>query len=296
MKIDFDPDSEKYLDKVHARIEKTQIVEVFTPPRDGDVIIMGTFSRTWRNEKRREVMRGKGVECNGFIDTPTAHTRDYISFCYDRRPARRDQRELLRKKKMPLFSYPCIIKDAIYLDIKAAWYSIVSLVGWDCEYMPGRWLSRGSGPTDFQLANHKVARSAMVTIGRTTPLPLWKDGRMTYQRMYNATENFHIWGVIADTLNAIAHVAVNLGARYVNTDGFIISRSKAYPLMQYIESWGLTARVKYSGTALICGPGAYTVGDHASMRSMNFIRLDNIDREVDASFLLPRVAKRANVN
>lgn len=295
MKIDFDPQDGKYLEKIEKRLSRTSFVEVFTPPQEGDVVIMGTYSRTWRNKPQREILKGKGVEVHGRVDTPTAHTRDYISFCYPRRPAKKEQRDLLRHKRMPLYAYPCIIRDAVYLDIKAAWFSIVNLVGWDCEYWPGKWLGRGNPPTDFPMPQNKVARSTMVTIGRTTALPVWKEGHMIFQRMYNPTENFHIWGVIADVLNAIGSFAISQGARYVNTDGFIIARKKALPIMEYVESWGLECRVKLAGGALICGPGAYACGGHISTRSMGFTMIDCVDREVDSKFLMPRVSKRAAI-
>lgn len=294
MKIDFDPTCDDYVLKQEKRLSKTQFVEDFTPPRQEDTIIMGTYSRTWRNIPYREVRKGKTAEVNGVIDTPTAHTRDYIAFCYPRRPCKRDQRDLLKRKRMPLYAYPCIVKDAVYLDIKSAWFSIVNLVGWDCEYYPSRWLGRGSAPLDFPLASNKVARSAMVTMGRTTPLPVWKQGHMVYTKMYNTTENYHIWGVIADVLNAIAVHAIKEGARYVNTDGFIISRKKALHLLSYIEAFGLQVRVKAEGDSCICGPGAYVVGPHYSMRSMPFTAIDNVDRLIDDEWLRVRVARFAH--
>lgn len=293
MKLSFDPTNIKYVEKIERRLGKTEFVDFFTPPKEGDICIMGTYSRTWRNIPRREILKGRGVEVFGRIDTPTAHARDYLTQCYNRRPARKEQRDILRNKHMPLFSYPCIIRDAIYLDVRAAWFSIVHLVGWDCEYNPGRWLGRGSPPDDFPLQENKVARSALVTIGRSGKLPIWKEGKIVYQSMYNTNENYHIWGVCADVLNAIGLFAIEQGARYVNTDGYIIARAKALPLMEFIQSWGLEARVKYQGAACICGPGAYTIGDHSSLREMKFTRIDCIDREVNVSFLRPRVSKRA---
>jgi hypothetical protein len=291
MKVDFDPTDSRYTDKIDRRLEKTSIVDFFTPPEGDDVVIMGTYSRTWRNKPYREIMKGKTVSIEGRSDSATAHTRDYLSYCYSRRPAKGEQRDLLKPKRMPLYSLPCIIQDAVYLDIKSAWFSIVNLVGWNVEYWPSLFLGRGQPPRDFQMPDNKVARSALVTIGRTTALPMWDKGKMIYRKMFNATENYHIWGVISDVLNAIAAYALRCGARYINTDGFILKRANSAALMAYIENWGLEARYKHEGTALICGPGSYVIGPHATARNMNFTACDYVDRSVNAAFLGPRVVR-----
>lgn len=293
MKKDYNPTDEKFIARTRARSQKTVMVKEFTPPQEGDIIIMGTYSRTWRNKPHREIREGKALEVNGLLDTPTAHTRDYLTLCYNRRPAKKDQRAMLKAKRMPLYAYPCIMYDAIYIDIKSAWFSIVNRVGWDCEYYPGRWLGRGSAPVDFPLPENKVARSAMVTIGRTTALPIWKDGKLTTQRLYNNLENYHIWGIIADTLNAIATFALEHGARYINTDGFILPVKSSPLLVEYIDDWGLVGRAKHAGDAVICGPGAYHIGEYQTIRVMEFHGIDCVDRTIDEGWLRPRVAKTA---
>lgn len=289
MKRDFNPDDPKYVERIEKRLAKTEYVKEFSPPEPDDTVILGTYSRTWRNREKREVLKHKAIEFNGRLDSPTAHTRDYLMSCYDRRPAKKEQRELLKRKRMPIYANPGIMTDAVYLDIKSAWFSIVMLAGWNVEYYPGRWFGFGQPPADFPFKDIKVARSALVSIGRTQKIPLWVKGHLKTQPMYNNTENFHIWGVIADTLNCIASVAISEGARYVNTDGFIISRSKMDFMIDYILDWGLTVKVKAQGGAVICGVGAYQVGSHQTVRGMTFHPCEVIDWEVGEKWLKRRL-------
>lgn len=291
-KIDFDPTCPAYVEKIEKRLSYTVFVDEFTPPSPDDTCIMGTYSRSWRNKKHREVLKRKAVELYGRKDSPTAHVRDYLMFCYPRRPAKKEQRDILKRKHMPIYADPCIVRDAVYVDLRSAWFSICLLVGWNVEYYPGLWFGKGQPPLDFPLKDNKVARSSMTSMGRSGAIPVWHKGKVIYQKMYNSVENFHIFAVIADVLNLIALKAISLGARYVNTDGYIIHKDKAKPLIDYINGWTLDARIKAEGCAVIAGVGAYHIGDHKTGRGMEFHPIDTIDRTVDESFLRPRVLRQ----
>jgi hypothetical protein len=291
LKIPFDPSDPNYVEKIEKRLSYTEYVTEFSDPEPEDVVILGTYSRAWRNKKHREVLTSKAIEFEGRLDSPTSHVRDYVSYCYARRPAKKEQRDILKRKYMPIYADPCIMRDAVYVDIASAWYSIVMLAGWNVEYNPGKWFGFGQPPDDFPFPDNKIARSCMVSLGRSSRLPVWRDGKITSMWMYNNTENLHIWGVIADVLNAIGSHAILLGAKYVNTDGCIISRRYANDMQDYISSWGLSSRIKGEGAAVICGVGAYHIGLHKSGRSMKFHPCEAIDWTVDEDWLKKRVTR-----
>lgn len=294
MKKPFDPFDPRFVERIEKRLIITKVVDTFTPPEGDDVVILGTYSRTWKNKKYREVLKKKTIDFLGWVDSPTAIARDYLVYCYERRPAKKEQRDILKNKRMPLYVYPCVMRDCVYLDIKSAWWAITCGVGWNVEYNPSRWVGRGQEPDDFPIPENKVARSSCVTVGRGGPLAIWKAGKIVYQRMYNNLENYHLWGIIADTLHAIATVAIeSYECRYVNTDGFIIPTRHLEPLTEYINSWGLVARVKAHGVGVIGGAGAYRVGDHVTLRDMTFHHMDNIDRTIDREWLRQRVGKKS---
>jgi hypothetical protein len=252
---------------------------------------MGTYSRTWKNYPKRQVLTKYTDYVLGFRDTNTAHARDYLISCYGRRRCKKEQREALNTWKMPLYCRPCIVRDATYVDIKSAWYAIMMRVGWDVEFWPNRWLGRGTPPYDFPLPDNKIARSALVSVARSSKIPTWEKGKIVYKPMYNAVENTHVYGLIACVLNGIASVAVDLfNAVYVASDGYIVPSNRAADLITYISDWGLIARAKAKGPAIVGGVGAYWVGDTHSKRPFSYMSIDLIRRDQNLPWLKKKLA------
>lgn len=285
----FDPTDPAYVSRIEKRLKYTVLVDAFTEPEEKDVVILGSCSRTWRNKKYREVKRNRADIVEGRVDSPIAHARDYLLYCYSRRPAKYDQRITLKKKSMPLHVYPCVLEDAAYVDISSAWWSIMNVSGWDTEYWPGEWFGPGSPPDDFPLPSNKVARSSLVTIARSNTIPVWREGKIHQERVYNRTENLHIWGLVADVLQTVARTAVTVfGARYCNTDGYILPRSNAALLQEYIEGLNLHSRVKWTGPCIVVGAGCYFNPTHSTVRQCQFGETSNLDFSTNAEWLIQR--------
>ncbi len=190
---------------------------------------------------------------------------------------------------MPIYVYPCLMYDATYIDIRGAWWNIMRGVGWNCEYYPGMWLGPGQSPEDFPLPTNKVARSSLITIARSSIIPVWKRGIVKQERIYNKTENLHIWGITADLLNSIARIAIELfDCRYVATDGFIIPSRRSEALQSFISTLGLDTREKWRGPCIVAGAGSYMADGHISLRSATFRGIDNIDRTIDIDWVLKK--------
>ena len=285
--------SDHYINKVEKRLKKTVYVNEFTETEPDDVVILGTYSRLWKNTGKREVLKSKAVECNGYLDSPTSHTRDYLAECYTPRKSKIAQRERLSLRSMPLYAAPTIVLDGCYVDIKSAWFSILNIVGWDCDYYPDKWLARGIAPRDFPLPKDKVARSALVSLSRSHGVPVLRHGIVALEPMYNALENPHIYGIIADVLQSIAVVAIEAyGCRYVATDGFIVPTAKAEDFMNFVGSWGLQSRIKAQGSGAIFGAGSYTIGMVSTVRLVNGWKpVDNVDHLVNVNWIWKRIVK-----
>jgi hypothetical protein len=286
MKRPFNPNDENYLKKIERRLKYTEFVEEFDPPEDGDTVIWGTYSRVWKNKQKRQVMKKYTAEVNGVRDSITSHARDYLTQCYTRRPAKMEQMFKLKGYKMPNYSRPGMFQDGCYVDIRSAWFSICMKAGWNCEYWPGRWLGWGDPPEDFPLIENKVARSALVSVARSTATPVWCNGTVKYQYLYNPVENNHIYSLIAGVLSGIAAVAVDVfGAAYVASDGYILPTKNAQGLMDYIAELGLQSRIKGQGFCVVCSVGSYRAGDVRSKRITAPIFLDNIRRGEEIEWL-----------
>lgn len=286
----FNPEDEKYISRIEKRLKYTVLVDTFTEPVAGDVVVMGSCSRVWRNKLYREVKRSRADIVEGRVDSPIAHARDYLSVCYSRRPAKADQRAILKAKQMPLHVEPCVLDNAAYVDIRSAWWSVMNILGWDCEYSPNVWFGPGTPPFDFPLPSNKVARSSLVTVARSSYVPVWRDGKITQEYVYNRMENLHIWGAVADVLQLVGRVAVTVfGAKYVNTDGYILPLSNANYLSEYINELGLQSRVKWTGPAIISGAGCYYNRTHTTVRKSAWHETSNLDFSTNAEWVIQRL-------
>jgi hypothetical protein len=292
MKKPFNPTDESYLKRITRRVEYTEFVDEFDTTRPDDTVIWGTYSRVWKNVRRRQVLKRYTAEVNGIADSITSHSRDYLVQCYRKRPAKMEQLQKLKSWRMPNYCKPGILRDGSYVDIRSAWFSVCMLAGWDCEYWPGRWLGVGDAPADFPLKENKVARSALVSVARSTATPVWKDGTVKYQFLYNPVENNHIYALIAGLLSSIAAVAVDVfGACYVASDGYILPTKNVPGLMAYIEEMGLQSRVKGQGLSIVCSVGSYWVGTTRSKRITMPVYRDGIRRDEDSYWLAKKIYK-----
>jgi hypothetical protein len=268
------------------------LVEEFTPPQTGEEVIMGTYSHYWRKpHPKREILRRYAITVDGITDTPTHHAREYLKSHYKgKHICKKAQYQTLKMRSMPIYAIPSSHKEGAYVDIKSAWWAILNITGWDCDYWPGKWFSRGVPPLDFPLPGNKVARSALVSLAISNSLPVWVDGHIKMVATRNELENHHIYGVIADVLGVIAETAVHAyGACYVASDGFILPLKRACDLIDYIRSWGLDAQVKYCGATWVMGVGSYIVGPHQSRRPASGRPYSNLRQDLDPDWLQRRV-------
>lgn len=196
---------------------------------------------------------------------PSSLARLYLETLYSERQRKAvgaQVRSISQKRPMPLFVQPAVFSEGVYIDTVSAWYSILQLVGWDCDYYPAGWLVSGRPTFDFPLPDNKLARNCLVSGALPTPKFQWTGTQFRERQMHNKFINLGLWAVIADTLHALAFEAVSCGACYVHTDGYIVPRNRAAELIERIRAYGLTARAKYEGSAVVMGFANWMVGEH----------------------------------
>lgn len=205
--------------------------------------------------------------------TPGDVVRDYLDFYF---PAR--LRAFHNEAKFydthvstPLFLRPGILSDGVYVDVKSAYFSIVNLVGWNVRYQPSSWVSPGRPCYDFPLANDtrriaKSARACLVSFGLHRKSTFWNGSKLSERATKNNHVNYGLWHIAQDILHAIASVAVQLGARYVHTDGYILPAGAAEILEEYIASWGFHSGRKGAGKTMVLGFGNFQVGEFRTKR------------------------------
>jgi len=228
-------------------------------------ISLGSFSWTTGKTKQRILLRSTAFDhlAAGVPQTPPEIARDYLDYRYPKRlRASGEQANSLRmERSAPLYYKPFTCSRASYVDLQGAFWWIMSQLGWNVDYHPGKFLSPGRSPYDFPIPNHKLARNCMVTAGLANTLSVWTGHKMIEESPYNLHLNYGLWSAIMDVLHMIALAAVNLGAYYVSTDGFIISDRMLPEFLGYLSRFNAPYRIKAEGPTLVTGIGSYMVGE-----------------------------------
>lgn len=290
-------------------------------------IVLGSNS-WWIERQRRRIMYRPGcVQVEpGIYETPGAIARIYLEEAYgvarkgyQYRMTTEQWRIIEQWPAMPSYSYVTRFDHGYYIDIKAAWFQILLVAGWNIDYRPGaerpRWIMWGRPPADFPFPDAKVARSALVSLSRPARLRMWRcpdcdgiaDARCTVEGTPHYRSGSHIeairsryynpmlWRFVSDVLNSVARSAVDdCGAVYVNNDGFIApNEDSAMQIMELLARWGLDARIKAEGEGHVNARGAYQVGKAKSRAFAYPHDLDAINAPPWSDWLAHRYARMA---
>jgi hypothetical protein len=264
---------DKMIEKSHTRGENwtpTFVDKLPDPYTLEEVTIIGTYSFTMQASRRRLLVERELIRLDqDHRETPPAVARDYLYATFGRGPrVKRAQMETNTDglRPAPNFAAPCQFPEGYYIDIRSAYWDIMKIAGWNVDYWPGKWLSPGQVPEDFPFPEHKIARNCLVSAGTVRPIlrfipdkrPDPFDDKLSPG---NPLANTGLIRLITDILNAIAGQAVDLGAVYVNNDGYIVKSHKAAAdVCQLIFDYGLVPQIKGEGPGEVKSSGAYKVG------------------------------------
>ena len=218
--------------------------------------------------------------------------RDYLMVKYGKPPAIRKTQlsELLRTRNAPLWSMPGVYPDMCYIDIKSAYWSILRIIGWDVDYMPGKWLTFRSSLEDFPAPELKVARSALVSLSQSATLSVWTGERLGKEKTGSNLLNSALWACVFDILNGVANDMVSLGAVYCHTDGYMLPKARAEQAIETIREWGLPASIKHEGDAEVTTVGVYRIGARQTLQRSKIV--PHVWHKIDptwSAWLKPRV-------
>lgn len=252
----------------------TDIVSAFPPlqlfGRDG--VWVGTHSRTVPSKKWR-LFHAASILAEGAAQaTPPQLTRAYLDIRFPKQlRAKKSQLDFWKpRRSQPMYTeVGKYNREMVYLDLKSAYWSIVKVIGWDVDYLPGM-LVRRKGCDDFPFAANRLARNSLVSMGLPSHGFLYKDGRMI--AVPHAWKvNIGLWTAVQDILHGIADEMIKrAGAVYVNTDGYIIPAENEAIGREIGAEWGLAMGEKNRGRATIYGVGAYSIGGKICERTRRF--------------------------
>jgi hypothetical protein len=258
---------------------------------------IGSYSWCTPADKRR-LLDEEGIitQLHDVPQTPPEVARDYLICKYPdkRRHIKAQYGEINKPRSHPRLCIPGRFADMAYVDLRSAYWSITRIVGWDIDYYPGQWIGKRSDNDDFPLPEHKVARNALVSAGLLSPTHVWTGVGLKSIKTHNPLVNYDLWALVNDVLHAIAMIAVNYGAVYINTDGYIMARGLANTFISEVAEWGLQARIKHQGDADVYAVGSYKIGDYATKHKPHFASsiLFNV-YEPDSDWLKLRFGKLA---
>lgn len=254
------------LNRLSERHEKQKIEIVDTFPllyTVDDNVILGSFSWYWMNSRKKDILRKFHLDFGQTITTPSEIARTYLELKYPKQRTTGEQaREFKIPRSAPLYCQPHKFEQAVYVDIKSAYWQILQIVGWDADYNPNKWLGRGEPMDDFAYADIKLSRNCLITAGLPTDATFWKGQEQTFKRLatHNRTSNMGIWALTMDILHGVAWDCIAAGACYAHTDGYICDTDRLGAVLGAIAEWGLEARVKRVGEAEVYGVGCYSFG------------------------------------
>lgn len=256
------------IDRVHERRERRKHIELdeLPPPEHIDeTCFVGGFSISTVKSMKRYIKTPSCIAVDGCVETPSALARDYLTIKYGTGPRVSHEQFvgiMAGLMDAPLYAAPGKFDSGFYVDIKACYWSIMNVAGWNVDYWPRKWLSKATPPNDFPWPRHKVARNTLVSIGRMSDASMWSPEKKYFDvRLGNRLANMQLARLIADVLNSIAYRAKKAGAIYVNNDGYIAPNNKvASAICDIIRDWGLEPNFKGHGGGEVRGPGSYKVG------------------------------------
>lgn len=233
-------------------------------------IFLGLFSQTYTKSRRRVLLRDatENYLCE-VPQTPTEIARDYLDVVFQR-PLRatRDQRDAICVDRCsPLHYQPTYLSGGVYLDINATYLQILDCVGWDVDYFPRKFIGAGRPPSDFPARHDKVARNYLVSCGLSSSVSVWTGTAIAETWPRNKHINYGLWACVQDVLHEIARCALEFGASYVATDGYILPDGQAEEFQEYLQTaWKIKASVRGYGPTVVTGLGSYQVGELKTKR------------------------------
>jgi len=164
----------------------------------------------------------------------------------------------------PLYFEPFTGK-ALYLDMVSAFYQIYTKMPLVCGLRRGKL--QISPPWFYDLlpediGEYKLVRNAIPGIWRGCSTTRIKDGTLRKEWNYLPSSNFTNWHWLQSVLHFFASFAVECGAKYVYSDGYIFpSLSQWTTFIKFCRAHGFEVKIKHRGMCQIWGLGRYKIGE-----------------------------------
>lgn len=162
--------------------------------------------------------------------------------------------------RWPMVFYGNYEGEGVYTDIVGAYHALYRRLWLDCAFPRGRGLLSLRGVAE-RVGKWKLARNAVIGVIRAREGAGYRGNHRIQLRMDNRFLSPHLWATIQGCLNEIANRAIETGAIYINTDGYIHpSGSQVKDFQRWLSDFGIQYRT-LAGDTKIKGWGNYSVGE-----------------------------------
>lgn len=247
----------------------------------GKYRFINASTSTTMMEKNTAVVRWyhplQKVDFNGYEDNGNRLNRYWVKFSFPRQhPRKSSENKIILPPKL---SIPGFYQNIAQVDIKAAYFTILSIIGMYPNVMWGVALGVGSRLDTYPFAETKIVRNSLYGTAFNPHLRYVTGSKLTSVQPGVKLSNPHLVQITQCIMHSIARKAREMGAVQWHTDGGILPEKNVYLFMAYVaETYGLTLKLKCTGEAAVFRPDQYITAVHSPRRKLFVpLRIDTID-------------------
>lgn len=147
----------------------------------------------------------------------------------------------------------------VHIDLSAAYHQIYKRISLNMGWPYGHG-NLHLAPIADRLKSNKLARNALVGITASRTITLARGYTNTTLKTKNKYLSPMLWAFIQSALNEIAYAALEFGAEYIATDGYIFpddARENSTGFINFLKSYGYNFKIE-SGLGEVRGWMAYS--------------------------------------
>lgn len=148
----------------------------------------------------------------------------------------------------------------VYVDLKAAYCQIYRNLWLDTPF-PRGFGTLSLSPVADSLQDWKAARNAVMGIVRSRTITGCRSGKRQEISVTNHFLSPGLWATVQAILHAVATTALEHGAIYINTDGYMFpDYEKALGFLDFLNDLNLKHEIRDSGVIDLRGWNNYQIG------------------------------------
>ena len=192
--------------------------------------------------------------------------------------------DFLSEMSHPLFFTP-YAGQATYIDLKSAYWQVYSKLPIHF-FFNGEVFSGGNDyiydclPEDW--GDYKLARNSLAGIFNCKNISRIRNAAIKREAVKTPCFSPSHWGFIQCFLHWIANRALDCGAVYIYTDGYIFpDNSRMDDFLNFLNEFGIEWGIKGQGASAVTGIGRYVIGSQSTKSNSTTVPLLKVSKTVN---------------